>query len=293
MSKTRFSLAAVAIGLTFLARAAYAQDHLECYKIKDLAPKVPYTADLAGLNAEPGCTVKVPAKLLCVDTTKTNVVPPPPGAPAGPPAGRFACYKVKCPKTTHAFDTLTDQFGTRQVQPKTSSLLCAPAQFPVPPPTTTTTTVTTTTTLPNTVCSDGVDNDGDGLKDWPNDPGCVSVYDVDETDDCPAGPNCPACGNGTDDDGDTFTDYPSDPGCSAASDPTEGITACSDGTDNDGDGKSDYPNDPGCTSLADVDESDSCPVTCPACGNGIDDDLDTFTDYPADSGCSAASDTSE
>ena len=63
MSKTTFSLAAVAIGLTFLARVVHAQDHLECYKIKDLAPKVPYTADLAGLNAEPGCTVKVPAKL--------------------------------------------------------------------------------------------------------------------------------------------------------------------------------------------------------------------------------------
>jgi len=30
-------------------------------------------------------------------------------------------------------------------------------------------------------CSDGVDNDGDGLIDWPNDPGCFSQYGNDET----------------------------------------------------------------------------------------------------------------
>ena len=31
-------------------------------------------------------------------------------------------------------------------------------------------------------CSDGVDNDGDGLTDYPNDPECASSVDVDETD---------------------------------------------------------------------------------------------------------------
>ena len=31
-------------------------------------------------------------------------------------------------------------------------------------------------------CFDGQDNDGDGLTDYPNDPGCSSLTDTDETD---------------------------------------------------------------------------------------------------------------
>jgi large repetitive protein len=70
-------------------------------------------------------------------------------------------------------------------------------------------------------CSDGVDNDGDGLIDYPNDPGCLTPEDNDESDDCPDGPGCPACGDGIDNDGDGLIDYPDDPGCLAASHPTE------------------------------------------------------------------------
>jgi len=70
-------------------------------------------------------------------------------------------------------------------------------------------------------CNDGVDNDTDGLKDYPNDPGCDSPSDNDETDDCPNGPNCPACANGKDDDGDQLVDYPDDPDCASAADTTE------------------------------------------------------------------------
>lgn len=42
----------------------------------------------------------------------------------------------------------------------------------------------------DTECSDGVDNDGDGLIDFPDDPGCDSATDDDETDDViqPTGP---------------------------------------------------------------------------------------------------------
>jgi hypothetical protein len=71
------------------------------------------------------------------------------------------------------------------------------------------------------MCSDGVDDDGDGKLDFPDDPGCTGPDDNDETDDCPSGPNCPACANGIDDDGDGFTDYPADPGCSSAATNTE------------------------------------------------------------------------
>ncbi|HEY1557771.1 MAG TPA: hypothetical protein VGF94_23225 [Kofleriaceae bacterium] len=71
------------------------------------------------------------------------------------------------------------------------------------------------------VCSDGVDDDGDGKLDFPDDPGCATPDDNDETDDCPSGPNCPACSNGLDDDGDGQTDYPADTSCTSAATPTE------------------------------------------------------------------------
>lgn len=71
------------------------------------------------------------------------------------------------------------------------------------------------------VCSDGVDDDGDGKKDFPDDPGCTSADDDDETDDCPSGPNCPQCADGKDNDMDGKTDYPDDTSCSSASGTSE------------------------------------------------------------------------
>src|SRR5262245_4558382 len=114
---------------TLMPAATRAQvlDHLKCYKIKDSAKKVTYTADLGGLGPEPGCQVRLPAKLICVPTVKTNVTPTPPGAPAGPAASQFGCYKVKCPRAVSPGVTLTDQFGSRTVQPSAAQLLCAPA----------------------------------------------------------------------------------------------------------------------------------------------------------------------
>jgi hypothetical protein len=70
-------------------------------------------------------------------------------------------------------------------------------------------------------CNDGVDDDGDGKNDFPDDPGCSSTSDNDEVDDCPSGPNCPECSNGIDDDSDTHIDYPADTTCLSASGTTE------------------------------------------------------------------------
>jgi hypothetical protein len=70
-------------------------------------------------------------------------------------------------------------------------------------------------------CNDTVDDDGDGFPGYPTDPGCASINDGDEADDCPAGPGCPACSNDLDDDGDGAIDYPLDSGCAAASTSTE------------------------------------------------------------------------
>ncbi len=78
-----------------------------------------------------------------------------------------------------------------------------------------------TRTCQAAACGDGVDNDGDGIADYPNDPGCASVSDNDETDTCPGGAGCPACSDGLDNDGDLLIDYPNDPSCLAASGTTE------------------------------------------------------------------------
>ncbi len=64
-------------------------------------------------------------------------------------------------------------------------------------------------------CSDGVDNNGDGKIDYPNDPGCSALNDNTEDSVCP-GAMCPVCSDGADNDSDTFTDYPADPSCIAA-----------------------------------------------------------------------------
>jgi endoglucanase len=71
------------------------------------------------------------------------------------------------------------------------------------------------TALP-AACADGTDDDGDGFVDYPDDPGCQSASDTDETDPVPT-----ACADGVDNDGDGQTDYPNDPGCTAADDDDE------------------------------------------------------------------------
>ena len=88
-------------------------------------------------------------------------------------------------------------------------------------------------------CSDGVDDDGDGLVDWDGggvgdpDPGCDDADDPFET-----SASLP-CDNGLDDDGDTLVDT-LDPACSSGVPPTPDptaaaeLTACHDGLDNDG-----------------------------------------------------------
>lgn len=176
---------------------------------------------------------------------------------------------------------------------------------------------------PQPACSDGLDNDGDGLTDYPSDPGCSSSADTDEFNapppaqcndgvdndgdgkvDYPADPGCssstdndefnappPECSDGADNDGDGKIDYPADPGCSGAGDTDEwNMPQCDDGVDNDGDGKVDYGIDPGCSSWTDDDEFDA---TLPQCSDGVDNDADGTVDYPADPGCSSANDENE
>ncbi len=70
---------------------------------------------------------------------------------------------------------------------------------------------------PTPACSDGLDNDGDGKVDFPNDPGCFNEDDPDEINP----EELPECSDDIDNDGDEFTDYPDDPECESAADPRE------------------------------------------------------------------------
>jgi len=104
-------------------------------------------------------------------------------------------------------------------------------------------------------CIDGIDNDGDGLVDFPADLGCTSVSDNTEA------PN------------------PTPP----PSPPPPAVTQCSDGIDNDGDGKIDMV-DSGCSSTTDNDETDP-PSSDDGGDDGNGDDGGGSTPTPpADSG---------
>ena len=125
-------------------------------------------------------------------------------------------------------------------------------------------------------CNNGIDDDGDGLIDFPDDPGCASASSFTES---------PQCNDGFDNDGDGDIDFPADPGCTSASGTNE-RRPCSDGVDNDGDGLIDFPKDPGCTSANGLTEA-------PACSDGLDNDADGQIDFPNDAGCESAGSTSE
>jgi len=65
------------------------------------------------------------------------------------------------------------------------------------------------------LCSDGIDNDKDGLVDWPGDPGCDDPEDMSERG------AVEECDNGLDDDADGPIDFPNDPGCLHPTQPIE------------------------------------------------------------------------
>jgi hypothetical protein len=66
-------------------------------------------------------------------------------------------------------------------------------------------------------CFDGVDNDRDGLVDFPADPQCDSRSDDSEV----GSPGLKECFDGIDNDRDGLVDFPADPGCTSRYDDTE------------------------------------------------------------------------
>ena len=136
-------------------------------------------------------------------------------------------------------------------------------------------------------CSNGLDDDNDGLVDYPNDPGCSNAQDNTETS------SSLVCDNGLDEsnDRDTLADYRLsawDPGCTNATDSSEIDGECDDNIDSgDRDTLSDAT-DPGCTSTSDQTETDG------ECDDNVDSasDADSLGDA-SDPGCTSTSDTSE
>lgn len=136
-------------------------------------------------------------------------------------------------------------------------------------------------------CSNGADDDGDGLTDFPFDPDCFDTLDDDEA---TGGQDCT---DGIDNDGNGLVDWPDDPGCESGYDSTEQSPAvlpeCADGLDNDEDGAIDFPNDGGCDFAADTLEETNAVRPVPACDDGIDNDGDMLIDE-LDPGCFGFSD---
>jgi hypothetical protein len=156
-------------------------------------------------------------------------------------------------------------------------------------------TITCVNKLP--ACSDGWDNDGDGLVDRA-DGGCASDNDNSEvahdtTCTTPTGPSefeTTQCSDGIDNDQDGAVDYPADFSCSSRTDndETNPKSQCQDGIDNDGDGLTDL-HDPGCPNRQGNNESSATTQ----CQDGIDNDGDGAKDYPADFSCSSRTDNDE
>jgi len=147
---------------------------------------------------------------------------------------------------------------------------------------------------PKPQCRDGVDNDDDGLTDWPTDPGCANKNDNTETS------SSLICDNGQDeaDDADTLADFRitnGDPGCTSTIDSSEIDGQCDDLIDNDDDGHIDFGSptrDSECTSFSDNDESprDFCNepdfgvITVQGTTTGEDDSIQfNLTDFCLDS----------
>jgi hypothetical protein len=151
-------------------------------------------------------------------------------------------------------------------------------------------------------CRDGMDNDGDGLVDFGQDPGCFGPDDQSEVNTGSSSSSIPRpqCSDGSDNDFDGRVDF-NDPGCyvngqynpndnnesdQGSSSSSSMGPQCSDGRDNDNDGRVDY-NDPGCYvngqyNPNDNDENDQ--QNRPQCSDNQDNDHDGQIDYN-DPGC--------
>jgi hypothetical protein len=135
INRARAALAAASLIVASLATGAYAQtdDHLKCFKIKDVATFKSATADLVPAQPQiPGenCTIKGKGAQLCVPVDKANVAIEEgtlQDFPTQTLQDAQLCYKVKCPSKVTVPVQVSDQFGTRTIQRGKASKVCGPA----------------------------------------------------------------------------------------------------------------------------------------------------------------------
>ena len=135
MTKTAM-LAALAIMFAGPAGAQVVPDHLACFKIRDNRPPGSFTVNVAvSLMGNASCTLKVPAKQMCLPAAKTNITPTPP--PGGPNPGvdqsgqlGMLCYAARCQMPVGESLAEHDELGigvaTFRTPPK---ILCIPASL--------------------------------------------------------------------------------------------------------------------------------------------------------------------
>jgi hypothetical protein len=126
---------AAPLALLFVSTNAVAganSRYSHCYKIKDSQAAAKYTVDLQPNDfrfpdAE-GCEIKVPAKLLCVDSYDTNLAPTPAeGIGGGLNGQKYLCYKAKCPVPAAPLVVgVGDALGVREVTASKTAQVCVP-----------------------------------------------------------------------------------------------------------------------------------------------------------------------
>lgn len=116
-----------------LAAPSFADDALQCFRIKDpqrLKGVVDIDTSAFGLAA--GCKIGK-AKQYCVPASSSVQSATASGVPislldiGGPPVGAKICYKVRCPKTDKTQEEVSDLFGNRNVQKIKAQTLCVSA----------------------------------------------------------------------------------------------------------------------------------------------------------------------
>src|SRR5262249_40844733 len=144
MSPMNFRPSAVVmvLGIALASSAsAQVQDHLQCYKAKDLSLVLKGTVDLNDGLSGPlaGCKVSS-AKMFCMGTAKTNpafstvrtaFTPLQYTGQPVPSDQMRICYKASCPKLDppEADQLVTDQFGQHNLTKLKTSMVCTPANF--------------------------------------------------------------------------------------------------------------------------------------------------------------------
>ena len=140
-------------------------------------------------------------------------------------------------------------------------------------------------------CFDAEDDDGNGLTDFPADPGCASANDHDESPGFGGSDGVPECQDG-EQQGGAGIDFGADPNCASATDADENTAGeqaaeCETAADDDGDADGGvFPDDPQCSDPNDDDEGSS-----DECSDGDDDDGDGQIDDP--DGCAFPYDDDE